>query len=97
MKYRLEISPNVSKEVAKIYLYREKKLKGAGDRFLRALAECYTRLRTDPLIYQIRKNPYRHAMLERFKYRVVYDVADDVVTIYQVRHTSRKVSPKFGP
>lgn len=42
MKYRLEVSPKVHLEVARIYLNREKNQgKGTGDRFLKALQGCY--------------------------------------------------------
>lgn len=36
-------------------------------------------------------------MLHKLKYRVVFDVEGDTVFVYQVRHTSRKPSKKFGP
>jgi toxin ParE1/3/4 len=98
MKYRLEVSPKVLLEVVRIYLYRETiQGKGTGDRFLRALQDCYKNILSDPLGHQVRKAPYRHAMLPRLKYRVVFEVEGSTVYIYQVRHTSRKPSKKFGP
>jgi len=98
MKYRLEASPKVHQEVARIYLYREKnQSKGTGDRFLKALQSCYKDIITNPYGYQVRKDPYRHAMLHRLKYRVVYEVDGQTVFVYQVRHTSRRPSRKFGP
>ncbi len=36
-------------------------------------------------------------MLHRLKYRLVYKVEGQLVSVVQVRHTSRKVSKKFGP
>lgn len=98
MKYRLEVAPNVHKEVAQIYLYREKNQgKGSGSRFLEALTECYNAILANPFGYQVRKYSYRHASLRRLKYRVVYEVEGNTVYVYQVRHTSRKPSKKFGP
>ncbi len=98
MKYRLDIAPRVSREVAEIHLYRERKQgKGSGVRFLQALNECYDLILTNPHGCQIRKDPFRHAMLGRLKYRVVYKVEGDLVSVVQVRHTSRKPSRKFGP
>ena len=98
MKYRLDIAPRVSREVADIYLYREKKQgKGSGVRFLQALNECYDLILSNPHGYQTRKAPFRHAMLDRLRYRVVYKVEGDLVSVVQVRHTSRRPSKKFGP
>jgi len=49
MKYRLEISPNVHQEVARIHLYREKNQgRGTGDRFLKALSDCYKDILSNP-------------------------------------------------
>ncbi|MCC6576505.1 MAG: hypothetical protein IT228_04100 [Flavobacteriales bacterium] len=36
-------------------------------------------------------------MVHKFPYRVVYEVRGQLVLIYQVRHTSRKPHPRFGP
>ncbi|MCC6400225.1 MAG: type II toxin-antitoxin system RelE/ParE family toxin [Flavobacteriales bacterium] len=44
-----------------------------------------------------RKGPYGHAMLPKLPFRVVFEVQDEKVIVYQVRHTSRKPSKKFGP
>lgn len=61
MKYRLEAAPNVHKEVAQIYLYREKNQgKGSGSRFLEALTECYKAILAIPLA--IRSASMRTAM-----------------------------------
>ena len=66
MKYRLEASPKVHLEVAQIYLYREKNQgKGTGDRFLKALQNCYKDILSNPHGHQVRKDPYRYAMLQR--------------------------------
>jgi plasmid stabilization system protein ParE len=98
MKYRLEVAPNVHQEVARIYFYREKNQgRGKGDRFLKALSACYKDILSNPYGYQDRKDPYRHAMLHRLKYRVVFEVEANTVYVYQVCHTSRRPSKKFGP
>jgi len=98
MKYRLEVSPQVHLELAWIYLFREKNHgKGMGDLFLKALQDCYKEILSNPHGHQVRKAPYRHALLHRLKYRVVFEVEGNTVFVYQVRHTSRKPSKKFGP
>lgn len=68
-----------------------------GDRFVAALEQCYAELRQAPL-FQVRKGPYRYASISGFPdYRVVFAVDGATITVYQVRHTSRKPHPRFGP
>lgn len=97
MKYTLQVDPKALKEVRTVYQYRELEKKGSGDRFIDALVDCYASIKADPYGYQLRKGGYRHALLNRLKYRVVYEVEGTTVFVYQVRHTSRKPSKKFGP
>lgn len=97
MKYTLELYPRVIQEAATIYRSRERERKGSGDRFIVALMDCYERIKIHPFGYQVRKGEFRHALLHRLKYRLVYKVHGSVVYVLQVRHTSRKPSKKFGP
>ena len=97
MKYWLEIDPSVNREAARIYRYREVDKKGTGENFLNALNDCYDSILDNPLGCQLRKDPFRHALLHRLKYRVVFKVDGSIVLVVQLRHTSRKVSKKFGP
>jgi len=98
MKYKLDIAPRVSREIAHIYKYREENQgKNAADRFIKALDDCYERILANPNGSRVRKAPFRHIMLHRLKYRVVYKVEDKLVSVVQVRHMSRKPSKKFGP
>ena len=97
MKYRLDIAPSVVEEARQIYLSREGGSKGSGDRFVNELVDCYARIKTYPFGSQVRKDEYRHIMLRRLKYRVVYKVEGELVSVVQLRHTSRRPSKKFGP
>lgn len=97
MKYTLDVHPRVIKEAAAIYAYREDEKKGAGDRFIDALVDCYARIEANPNGYQKRKGEFRHAMLPGLKYRMVFRIHGSVVYVVQVRHTSRRPSKKFGP
>lgn len=47
--------------------------------------------------FQKHKGNYRHVMLEKLPFRVVFEVKGDDVIIFQVRHTSRSPSRKYGP
>jgi hypothetical protein len=36
-------------------------------------------------------------MVEKSPYRVVFVIEDNTVFVYQIRHTSRRPSKRFGP
>ncbi|MBK7382883.1 MAG: type II toxin-antitoxin system RelE/ParE family toxin [Flavobacteriales bacterium] len=97
MKYSLEVAPSVTRQASRVYIHRETERKGAGERFVAALAECYAAIKANPYGYQLRKGNFRHAQLRRLFYRVVYEVEGDRIYVHQLRHTSRRVSRRFGP
>jgi len=97
MKYTLVVKPSVTAEASTIHAHREREKKGSGDRFVEALVDRYARIKADPNLFQVRKGDYRHALLHRLKYRVVFKVKGGTIYIVQVRHTSRDPSKKFGP
>jgi mRNA-degrading endonuclease RelE of RelBE toxin-antitoxin system len=92
MKFRLEVAPSVIKEARRIYLYREKERSGSGDLFIAALVDRYALIKSRPYAFQIRKDPFRYVGLRRLKYRLVYKVERDLVSVVQVRHMSRRSS-----
>ncbi|MBK7944535.1 MAG: type II toxin-antitoxin system RelE/ParE family toxin [Flavobacteriales bacterium] len=96
MSYTVQVLPEATEEVTEIFAYYEGEQQGLGQRFQHALNECYRSLALNPS-GQKRKGDFRHAMVHKFPYRVVYEVRGELVLIYQVRHTSRRPSRKFGP
>ena len=97
MTYTLTVDPAAIREAAAIHAWREQDKKGSGERFLEALHDCYDDIRERPFGHQIRRAPFRHAMIGRFKYRLVYAVVGSEVKVVQIRHTSRRPSKRFGP
>ncbi|MBK9275185.1 MAG: type II toxin-antitoxin system RelE/ParE family toxin [Flavobacteriales bacterium] len=96
MSYTVLVLPEATEEVAEIFTYYEGEKPGLGYRFQDALTDCYRSLALNPS-GQKRKGDFRHAMVHQFPYRVVYEVREHLVLIYQVRHTRRKPHPRFGP
>ena len=96
MSFTVQVLPEATEEVGVIFGYYESAKPGLGTRFQQALDECYQGLALNPT-GQKRKGDFRHAMVHKFPYRVVYEVRGQMVLVYQVRHTSRKPHPKFGP
>jgi plasmid stabilization system protein ParE len=90
------VQPEAHQEVEAIRRFQTKQNIKLGQRFIKAFEACLADLALNPS-YQFRKGPYRHVMLKKLPYRVVYELEDGTVYIYQVRHMSRKPHKKFGP
>lgn len=97
MSFTLVVDSAATQEAKVGRVWYEGEKRGLGDRFAKALQACYDRIEKNPYAFPLRKADFRHAMLHKFPYRVVFEVEGNTVFIYQVRHTSRKPHPKFGP
>lgn len=96
MSYTVVVRAAAQAEAAEAYLWYEERSRGLGDRFANALQACFDRLAHNPKV-QKRKDDFRHMMVEKFPYRVVFVVDGSTVYVYQIRHASRKPSRRFGP
>lgn len=97
MSYKLMIRLAAQAEAARIHGWYEARSKGLGARFADALEESLRSIQQNPNGLQIRKGKFRHDLVPRFPYRVVYTVDGDTVFVYRIRHTSRRPSKRFGP
>ena len=97
MSYTLVVKPEAIAEAAEIYAYHKQIGQTLADRFDKELDACYASITRNPTGYQIRKKNYRHVMVKKFRYRVVYALIGLEVVVFQLRHTSRKPSKSFGP
>ncbi len=96
-RYDLVVRDEAQDETEEIKAWYEAQHEGLGERFTEALEAAYKHIQLLPN-HQVRYGIYRHARIEGFPlYRIVFVVDDETITIYQVRHTSRKPSKKFGP
>lgn len=96
MSFEIEVKEVAIRQAARAFTYYDKKIPGLGGRFIAALEEGYRTLRQTPS-FQVRKAPYRFLKLRKFPYRLVYEVQEGRVVVYQLRHTKRKSQRKFGP
>jgi hypothetical protein len=71
---------------------------GSDERFEDAVDAELTFIRQYPFGYQLRRPPYRFAMVVRFEYFVIDAVVEDVLVIYRIRHMhQRPLKRYFGP
>jgi mRNA-degrading endonuclease RelE of RelBE toxin-antitoxin system len=97
MSCALHVRVEAVREFSAVAIWYDKQRQGLGHRFLDELQRCFTFIRKNPHGYQLRKGDFRHASLDDFPYRVVFKVEGNQVFVYQVRHTKRSPSKRFGP
>lgn len=96
MSYTVVVRAAAQAEAAEAFLWYEERRPGLGHRFADALQKCLDQLAENPKL-QMRKDEFRHAMVESFPYRVVFVIDGATLYVYQIRHTSRRPSKRFGP
>ena len=96
MSFRLVIHPKAIDQ-AEIYQYCRGIRQALAYLFDQVLNACYIFIEQNPTGNQVRAREYWHALIKGFRYRMVYAIRGELVVVYQVRHTRRKPSTKFGP
>ena len=95
-RYEVIVRYQAQLEVEEIYDHQHGIGPARAERFYAAWHACLEQLRRNPSRAK-HKGSYGHEILHKLPYRVVFEVRDAKVIVYQVRHTSRKPSKKFGP
>lgn len=95
-RHKVIVQPEAQEEVNAIRTHQNGLDPKRGQRFIEAFEACLEQLKANPS-FQKRKGNYRHLMLHKLPYRVAFEVEEGTVYVYQVRHTSRKPSEKYGP
>jgi toxin ParE1/3/4 len=93
MSWRIEIRPEVERDVAEAAAWYEDRQPGLGVEFIAEVIRVWDALAVNPLLGSQRhqtKN-IRWRMTERFPYRVIYEVdeAQGALTIAAVLHAAR--------
>jgi len=91
--YTIQIKPVAVQMAKNAYDWYEEQKEGLGNLFLSELGRCYTKLEKNPLFYQKLKKNYRHLVLNKFPYVLIFEIIEYEIIIFAVFHTSR--SPKF--
>jgi len=78
-----------------VYDWYEEQQTGLGDLFLNELKSCYEKIKTSPVSYTKIKKDFRHILLKKFPYVIIYIIHKENVIVYSVFHTSRSPGKKF--
>lgn len=94
MKYELEIKEEAVFDIKEAYLYYEEQRKGLGNRFLDTLDSHMERVQKNPQHYQVKRKPYREALIKDFPYLIIYEIENTKVIVYAVFNTWQNPNKK---
>ncbi len=91
MIYRLEIRPEALSDIEDAAKWYESQQPELGADFARTALAAIDSLTVNPLRYRLRDRRRNVRWLEsgRFPYRVVYQVSENVITVFAVLHSAR--------
>lgn len=89
MDYKLTLLPLAKIDLQEIAVWYESREKSLGKRFLNAINEEIKILRAKPLLYQIRYDRTRVALIETFPYLIHFEIDKKEIVIKAIIHTSR--------
>ena len=68
---------------------------GLGTEFLVSIADAFTRLEQDPERYVLLYKDFRRVFVERFPYRIFYQLKGNNVIVFRVLHHARDYPTGF--
>src|SRR5580765_5426576 len=89
MSWILLLRPEAERDAAVARDWYEKRRPGLGSEFLDALSGAMRRLECDPKIERLYYRNFRRVLLERFPYKVFYQVIGGRVIVFRVLHAKQ--------
>ena len=90
MKYKLIFSEGIKEEIASAYIWYEMQKPGLGDEILGELERALTLLKTKPKYFGFINQYQRRLILKKFPYKIIYEIFDNEIAIFTVRHSKQK-------
>jgi plasmid stabilization system protein ParE len=89
--YRLEVRPEALSDIEDAARWYDEQRSGLGTEFTGAVVEAIDVLPNHPLVYRIRhkRKNIRWKLIDRFPYRIVFRMTDDLITVIAVLHSAR--------
>lgn len=89
--YKIVILPAANKDVRDSAEWYESKLVGLGKRFVFHVRKKLSRIKQSPLIYAVRYDNVRTAVLDIFPFMIHYHIDDEasIIVVSAILHTSR--------
>ena len=95
--YSVIFHPEAEKEYLESIIWYENNLIGLGQKFIEDIEKSIERILTLPLLFPIKKGNLREAVVKKFPYVIVFEIAktSQEIRILSVYHTSRNPSKKY--
>jgi plasmid stabilization system protein ParE len=87
--WRVLIRSAAEKDLDEAGKWYDEQRPGLRDEFLVSIAEAFTRLEEDPQRFRVLYRNYRRIVVERFPYRIFYQIKGDNVIVMRVLHHAR--------
>ncbi len=94
--YQLIIKSRAVLMQQEAYYWYEQQKQGLGERFINELEDKYHKISNNPTAYGKRNDSYRHIVLRKFPYVIVFRIIEKTVVVYAVFHTSRNPKDRIG-
>lgn len=90
MVFKIKILKLAEFEIDESIHFYENRSKGLGKRFFIYLKSYYKILKTNPELFEIKKEPfYRELPLKKFPFVIIFEIYNEDVIIHSVFNTSR--------
>ena len=89
MTWRVLIRSAAEKDLDEAGKWYDEQRPGLRDEFLVSIAEAFTRLEQDPGRFRVLYKDVRRILVERFPYRIFYQIKGDNVIVMRVLHHAR--------
>lgn len=91
MTYRLEMRPDALVDIEEAARWYDERQSGIGAEFAREVIEAIETVLKNPLSYRLRhkRKNVRWKLLDRFPYRIVFRITEDLITVVAVIHSVR--------
>jgi plasmid stabilization system protein ParE len=91
VRYQLRVRPQVESDIEAAALWYEERQPGLGGEFIREVRQAMAGLALNPIIYPIRhrRYPVRWMFPNRFPYRIVFLVEEEIITVLCLVHAKR--------
>lgn len=87
---QLSFSALARHELAEAKRYYNQQQSGLGAQFQRAAEIAAKRILANPLAWQFEHSPFRRFLLDRFPYKMLYTVEDNLILVIVVAHQHRQ-------
>jgi hypothetical protein len=91
---KIQLAHEAEKELVESYNWYEDQKEGLGKYFLEFFNMACQDILKSPLAY-VKFHEFYQKPLSKFPFVLVYDISDELVTIYAVFHTSRNPKNKW--